>query len=311
VTPHVRKVYGGRSWFNSSVHAIMDGVPADRDPKDVVCGLAQEMVARARALGWSGPPFDPVRLASIESIRVRPSDGPMESDALIRALADGSLEIVWNQDTPSTRRNFSICHELGHTLFPDAYEVVRHRSARRRNPDDELERLCDAAAAEILMPREEFVRDLADLDLDADAISTLARRYAASPEATARRIATLAERSCAAVLLTLRLKLTEERRGKQRTLPLGGRGTVGPHPKLRVDYTIPSSSFGLHFPEHKSIPDDSCVYEALRGGSTSAVETWSTGKTEVRLAVHALSIPADAEGRLRALALVVRPRAHG
>jgi hypothetical protein len=286
----------------------MEGHPAERDPRDVVCELAREMIVRARALGWSGPPFDPVQLASIESIRVRQSDGPMDSDALIRPLADGSLEIVWNQDTPPTRRNFSICHELGHTLFPDAYEVVRHRSARRRDPEDELERLCDAAAAEILMPREEFVRDLTELDLDGDAISTLATRYAASTEATARRVATLSDRSCAVVVLTLRLKLTEERRAKQRGLDFGG-GAVGLEPKFRVDYMIPSTSFGFRFPEHKSIPDDSCIYEAAQA-TNSAVETWSTGKNEVRLRVHALNIPSDAEGRRRALALVVSPSAQ-
>jgi len=281
----------------------MEGHPAERDPRDVVRDLAREMLKRARALGWSGPPFDPVQLASIESIRVRQSDGPMDSDALIRALADGSLEIVWNQGTPPTRRNFSLCHELGHTLFPDAYEVVRRRSARRRDPEDELERLCDAAAAEILMPAEEFIRDLTDLDLDGDTISTLATRYAASTEATGRRVATLSDRPCAVIFLTLRLKPTEKRRAKQRGLDFAGR-TVEPEPKFRVDYMTPSASFGFLFPEHKSIPDDSCVYGALQTATPSA-ETWSTGKREVPLRVHVLNIPHDADGQRRALALVV------
>lgn len=104
-------------------------------------------------------------------------------------------------------------------------------------------------------------------------------------------------------MLTLRLKLTEERRVKQRGLDFGD-GAAGPEPRFRVDYMIPSASFGFHFPEHKSIPDDSCVYDALHA-ATSAAETWNTGKTEVRLRVHALNIPHDADGQRRALALVI------
>lgn len=302
MTRFSRRTYAGRHWHHPSVHALMDEVGGDRDPLEVVLERARELVADARAIGWSGPPFDPVVLAGLQTIRARPSDAPMDSDALIRALADGSLEIVWNDSSAVTRRNFSICHELGHTLFPDAYEVVRHRSARRRDLEDELERLCDAAAAEMLMPAEEFAQDLVGCDLTGDTVVALARRYVASPEAAARRIATLSERPCASVLLTMRLKPTEARRASQTGFDFGD-GVDAPAPRLRVDYMVPSRSFTDRFPPHKSIPEGSCAYSALNG-SGCGTEAWSTGQATVNLHVNALAIPSDPEGRPRVLALV-------
>lgn len=306
MTRYTRRRYGGVDWHHPSVHALMADHSHDRDPFDVVRVLAREMIADARDLGWAGPPFDPVLLASIQSIRARASDVEMESDALIHALPDASLEIVWNNTSPPTRRNFSVCHELGHTLFPDAYDVARHRSGRRCNPEDELERLCDAAAAEILMPVPEFADDVANGGLDVAAIRSLALRYAASPEAVARRITQVSERPCAAVLLTLRLKPKEERRRAQAAFDFGD-GTAGPTPKLRVDYAIPSKGIASwFFPPHKSVPDASCAYTALSSSEAAATETWNLGAADVRVNVQAISIPADSEGRGRVLALVAR-----
>jgi Zn-dependent peptidase ImmA (M78 family) len=280
----------------------MSGLSTDLDPFEVVRERARAVVDNARSFGWSGPPFDPVQLASIEGIRARPSDGPLESDALIRALDDGTLEIVWNREAAPTRRNFSIDHELGHTLFPDAYEVVRHRSARRRNLEDELEQLCDAAAAEMLLPAEEFRQDLLDLDLSGEAVRKLAKRYVASPEATACRIATLSERACATILLTMRLKPTETRRENQIGMDFG-EGQHVPTARLRVDYMVPSTTFPFWLPEHKSVPDDSCAYDAVNG-TGDTIETWSTGNRQARLHVSVIEVPSDTEGRSRVLALV-------
>lgn len=300
----LRRRYGNRDWHHTSVHALMDQASTNRDPFDVVREKAREIVEEARHSGWSGPPFDPVVLASLQGIRARPSEGPMESDALIRELQDGSLEIIWNENAASTRRNFSICHELGHTLFPDAYEVVRHRGTKQRTVDDELELLCDAAAAEFLFPVPEFREELSRLTLNGDTLRDLAKRYAASPEATARRIVELSDEACAAVVFTMRLKPKEQRTASQTGFCFSGAGRE-PVPRLRVDYAIRSRDLKIVFPRHKSVSDSSCLHTGMTTGSASVIETWDMGNARIILSVHAISIPSDEQGRPRVLAFVV------
>ncbi|MEW6159363.1 MAG: ImmA/IrrE family metallo-endopeptidase [Verrucomicrobiota bacterium] len=105
------------------------------------------------------------------------------------------------------RQRFTIFHEFAHTLFPDYCEFMPlHQSETRKLPDAEreFEYLCDLGAAEMLLPGEDFLKDLnGHQPLGFEVVHTLRKRYEASIDATTHRLVELAsDVPCAAVFLT-------------------------------------------------------------------------------------------------------------
>jgi len=230
----------------------------------IIRARARELVANARAQGWDGPPFDPRVLASLLGIRVQSDTLGDNHDACIFPRGQ-QLEIIFNATRPSTRQNFSICHEIVHTLFPDGFEMIRNRYQRRSrfDPDRELEILCDIGASEILLPEIDFRSDVEANGFGLAAVARLRERYQASREAVIRRMLQFDDGASAAVFLENRLKPSEAAARRQLTL-LPGRHE--PSPKLRIAYSVASDRFRAFLPQHKSVPDASCVYRALHSG---------------------------------------------
>jgi len=287
------------------VITLVDGHGRRDDPVAIIRERARELVAQAKALGWSGPPFDPRIMASLRGIGLRSDRLPLKQDAFIIPKGDDRLEIVFDPTRPSSRQNFSISHEISHTLFPDGYQMIRYRERDRDrfDPDHELEYLCDVGAAEILLPAEDFGSDLAVFGSTLHAVSALRERYQASREAVVRRMVQVGQGQTAAVFLEYRLKPSEKAAMRQ----LSFRGMdAAPQPKIRIAYAVPSERFTVFLPPHKWIPDDSCVYRALETGEVeTAEETWGvSGLPPCR--VEAMSMPPgdDAEASLRAVALL-------
>ena len=136
-----------RSWSSPSVKQMA----GSEDPIDAVTARARRMVVKAMDDGWSGPPYDPARLAQILGMDVRQSEDI--ADARLVPGRGGRATIEYNPNRPRTRIRFSIAHEIAHTLFPDHAEKIRNRSYDTAlNTDREVEVLCNMAAAEILMP---------------------------------------------------------------------------------------------------------------------------------------------------------------
>jgi hypothetical protein len=112
--------------------------------------------------------------------------------------------IQYRSGSSEERQRFTICHELAHTCFSDAFEFVRNQDDG--TADDpahkKFENLCDVGAAELLMPHEEFSRDLGGGDMGLTYMDRLRSRYVASIEATLKRMLDFTEHPCAAVFLT-------------------------------------------------------------------------------------------------------------
>jgi hypothetical protein len=113
---------------------------------------AREFVFEAIENGWTGPPYDPFKLAKLRHIEVRAISDVR--DARTISSGSGRFLIEYNPTVPETRMRFSICHEIAHTFFPDCSETVRHRNSWHEDRNDawQLEMLCNIAAAELLMP---------------------------------------------------------------------------------------------------------------------------------------------------------------
>jgi Zn-dependent peptidase ImmA (M78 family) len=181
-------------WRNPSVKLL-----ARRgDPLEVVVEDARALVLKAADAGVLSIPIDPFKLAELKSIQVIPrTDVP---DAQLRREG-GKDVIVYNPTRGSHRIRFSICHELGHSLFEDWAQQVRNRlpfHSRTSPIDYELEALCNLAAAEFLMPLGSMKEDMAKLKLSVETALQLSPKYEASAEAVLLRLAGLSGTRCAA-----------------------------------------------------------------------------------------------------------------
>jgi hypothetical protein len=94
------------------------------------------------------------------------------------------LVIKLNAESSSSRKRFTLAHEIGHLLLGT---VSRLRSMRREDPT--LERACDSIAAELLMPSEDaiaFVRSLGQPS--PEKLKIIASKYSVSLRAAAIRV---------------------------------------------------------------------------------------------------------------------------
>lgn len=94
-----------------------------------------------------------------------------------------NLKIVYSTYLSPTRKRFTIAHELGHAIFEGT-------GARAPRTGDELERLCDMLASEILMPRDIFL-SLANGDPSLSHLLEVAHTFKTSLSATSIRYAKL------------------------------------------------------------------------------------------------------------------------
>ncbi len=227
------------------------------DPGEIIRREARNLVAMAKAVGWQGPPFDPEMLASIRNIRVeRVPPSQVREAVLLPDTSAGNFVVKINGEQPEERLRFGLLHEVSHTFFPDCASAVRHRGHQQH--DAAFEALCDAGASELLFPLDDFVADVHDLGGPTfDALRVLRERYHASWEATGSRLVGTSSVTCAMVVLARRHKPAEVNAGPY--LP-----GMEPQRRLRVEYSVRAGAWEATFvPKHKSIPDDSVLYELL------------------------------------------------
>lgn len=280
-------------WASTSVQELLRAHPGCTDPEAIIVSEARALVAEARSVGWSGPPFDMEELASVRGIAVKEDTAGYVAEAVLEPAGE-IFEIKYNPEKSLERIRFSTAHEIAHTFFPDCAEVTRYRPQLPQH-SDEVEALCDLGASELLLPAPSFSQDLQALGgLSLEAIAELRGRYEASWEATANAAVKRSDLQVAMIVLSLCLKPSEQ---------CGG--AVSGVEKLRVEYAITSPSFDFFMPKHKSIPDDSVLYGAIETSDVvSSTEAWNltTNSQAVRLHVQGREIPGL--GRKRVLALV-------
>lgn len=255
-------------WTNDSVATLLDEESAS-DPVDAITQRARRAVLKGVDEGWTGPPFDPLRLADLLRIEVAPSADIADAQTVSVGSSRGRIE--FNPNRPVGRVRYSVAHEIAHTLFTDCLDQVRRRVRHQDAQGDEwqLEALCNIGAAEILMPFG-TLPSLSRDDLGIERVISLQKEYLVSIEAMAIRIVRLSEFPCAMFCAS-----------KVETGPSEGR--------YRVDYTIGSSSwFGVSVPTH--LPTRTVVADCTAIGYTAAAdESWDprSGK----LHIEAVGIP--------------------
>jgi O-acetyl-ADP-ribose deacetylase (regulator of RNase III) len=243
----------GKFWTHPSVVALASG----SDPVERMVALASSTALDAMQAGWSGPPFDPFKLAEYLKIGVVPrEDIP---DARIVQLPDGKFQVEFNPNRPRGRVRYSIAHDLAHTLFADCGEVVRYRLGRNEQKADDwqLEMLCNIGASEFLMPVGSFP-DLRDEVTDIDRILALRTTYDVSTEALLLRVVRLTEQPCAMFAAS-----------RKESGELAGR--------YQIDYSVFSRTWPERLASGTLLPKNSKLGDCTAIGYTSkGDEAWAT-----------------------------------
>jgi Zn-dependent peptidase ImmA (M78 family) len=226
------------------------------------------IVQRARELvsqlvehrGNDRPPFLSGEYATLLGIkRIEKADLGDVSAILIK-LSDGDVIRV-NQSHGLARQNFSCAHEIGHILLRElnlepqiddvefrALNSQAHAMARARA----RERLCDAAAAELLMPDVAFKKSLSDFRISIKSLEWLANIFRVSISSTAIRIAELSTEPCIALMWHPKRSRRRQPVNKPSALQLAWRVGAGQKPKGKTD----------HIPVHTLIKNTSTLYKA-------------------------------------------------
>jgi hypothetical protein len=194
---------------------------AKRNPRwsdeRVVREIARDLVAEAEA----EPPVDVEVLASVCGI-VRIEQRPFGPSGILLLRDEGWVASVLAVDGLE-RQRFTVLHEGGHTFLPDFQRSGPHY--RCGGTRSRVEHLCDIAAAEMLMPIDDFRSDLAEAGFGMPGVEDLSGAYLASIQATALRAVDLTDGAAALLVLEQRHKPTEERR------------EAVCEPKLRLDWS--------------------------------------------------------------------------
>lgn len=221
------------------------------------------IIERARQLvkqlveqrGRGKPPFLPAEYARLLGIK-KIEKADLEVSAVLLRFHDGYV-IKVNKNHNLGRQNFSCAHEIGHVLLSElnlepSIEEVEFRTF---NPQAHAiarakarERLCDAAATELLMPEMVFKKYLSGFGLSISLVEWLANIFKVSIRAAAFRIAEVSVEPSIALVWRLQ--------PGTKTKALGLSWRVGPGKKFRgkANYT----------PVHTLVRHTSTLYKAYQ-----------------------------------------------
>jgi len=266
--------------LHPSVGVLLADHPGETDPDQLIRKLARKRVAYAKKHGWEGPPFCPIILASLSNIVCNEVHHDIGGDGRILLSREGRPIIEYRSGVLPERQRFTIFHEFAHMLFTDYCEFVPHHNAPNDTESAEhrqFENLCDIAAAEMMMPTENFGADCRKYpSIDFSTIGSLGKLYGASIDATINRLAELASHvSFSAGFLT-------DQKGKH----------AGSGP-LWVRYSKKSSKFGGFIWPGTSPPIGSVALKCFQDGRTwgPTRETWIVNGQPKTFHVCAAKLP--------------------
>ena len=212
---------GGRRYSDPDVVALIRASGGLADPRSLILTQARRLNEKYRKFDAPGvaPRERLQHLASLVGLEIVPmslerrKEESRDAVLLLETGGNGRKgQVFYNPDRPDGRVNFTISHEIGHTFFPTSAGGARYRELCESDSREarELEALCDLAAAELLMPVEDFQREVGK-EWSLSNVQRLATRFGGSFEATAFRLATAHPGLAAAGLLQFRLTKNEQR----------------------------------------------------------------------------------------------------
>lgn len=298
----------GRSYSDPDVLSLIRGRSGSVDPRKEVIRRARDLNARLRLFGAIEDPRERLHiLGSLAGVTIKAMAAgggiARRREALIYQDHDGRRFSFYDPTLNDGRVNFSIAHEIAHTFFPNSGSGARFRNLHSEDSKEanELERLCDLGASELLMPQEEFL-DATHGEMGLHLVASLASRFGSSFEATVFRLATAFEGTAVAGLLQYRLRKEEARAAAKCDQQLlfeadPRRSKKEPVPRYRRQSFHTSSKCGpKHLvPWNKSFDSGSCINSVLGSEVAVGMETLPT-KARQRGFLEACRAPFQREG---------------
>lgn len=258
-------------------------------------GMVQQAAALLDEIGIDQPPVDLRIVGSFQ--RVKDVQSLAMSNAG-RLIPDGNDFIIQvNAGHSRGKQNFTVGHEIGHTLIPSYRtrpRIVEDMTTGAYDQGREEEYLCDVAAAELLMPMRLFRARAAATDLGLASVVELARLFHASREAAAIRLVQTDLWPSAVAVWRQAYKPTQQNILGQPTFP--GMEWAVPQKELRIRYAVHSSGFGYYLHRHLAAEADGCLSRCFtEGGVVSGVEQLELHRRFVSLQVVAGTVDFDGE----------------
>lgn len=181
-------------------------LPSEVKPaKDLIIKQAKTLVSNLiEERGHANPPFKFEEYARLLGIKHYKAELGNKTNGMLLKLYNGHI-IKTNKNDYVMRQNFTGAHELGHILFSELklenyIQNIEYRTfnppALARSRSNAIERLCDAAATELLMPEAVFRKYLLSFSISVNSIEPLAHIFRTSIQATAFRIAEVSTEPC-------------------------------------------------------------------------------------------------------------------
>lgn len=211
--------------------------------EQVVEAISRQILADADA----SPPVDVEVLASVCGIAKVEHREQLPAGMLFER--DGRLVASIRAGDGLERGRFTVLHEGGHTFQPGYRRTTQYRCLGQKTHE---EHLCDVAAAEMLLPRESVIPDLALAGHDLEGVSLVASAYLASIQATALRLVALSREPVAVLIFKMAHKPRE--RGRESDCP----------PKLRLQWSSITGSWP-YIRKDKSVHARSAIARAWEG----------------------------------------------
>jgi hypothetical protein len=299
---------GGRTYTDPDVISLIKATGSLVDPRSSVLSQARKLLAKFEV--FDNVPTSAIErltmLASLQGITVEPMDVDRQQrekrDAILVPIAAKQI-ILFNPNRPPGRVAFSIAHEISHTFFPNSLTGARFRSICQSNSKEanELERLCDLGASELLMPITEFQK-AADGNYSLTNVENLSSVFGSSYEATAFRLASSHPGIAVSGLLRYRLTVGEQRRSvsTQQSFLFGAgayQSDSQGQPKYRRQsvYLSDRCEEYLTIRWNKSFDEASCVYLAGRNGRVHAARESLPNGTHLMGRLEAVRAPYQRE----------------
>ncbi len=210
--------------------------------------------------GHDKPPFLPEEYARLAGIkRIEKADlghDRADAGAVLLRFRDGYV-IKANQNQNLARQRFSCAHEIGHILLGELeleplMEDVEFQTfnpqSQAKDRQSPRERLCDAAATELLMPESVFKKYLSGFDVSIKSLEQLANIFKVSVQSAAIRIAELNVQPC------LALKWRSQTGTKSKSLRLAWCVPPGGKSRVKANY----------MPVHTIAGHTSALYKAYQ-----------------------------------------------
>lgn len=260
----VRAVTAAVQWFLDK-HGL-------RSADQGMCSLARQAI---RPFIHDELPFDMHKIAKPRMISDISSEPLGRRQHAVLIPKKGGFHVKLNQLLPKVRQRFGLAHEIGHTFFFNVDSETPFRPYHHLGRDPIEERLCNIFAAEVLMPGERLVADVASLgSCTADKFLSLARIYGVSNQYAAIRITGLRVWNMAVIAWAPSSFRTPK-------------GEIKPE-EMRVQWS--AAPRGCFIPKGDSLDEEESIIQTCyeSGLACSGLETFSLGSVRGKYKVECI-----------------------